>query len=70
MPPPKNIFVPMYAQTGFDGRLTSFIMRVANIIVRSFGLLIWTCIVGIAFCVWLALPLFVVYMLFISLIQA
>lgn len=64
----KNIFVPMFGQSDWQGRITSFFMRSVNVVGRSIGLLLWVLIVLALFVVWLALPLFVIYMLFVSLI--
>ena len=63
----KNIFVPMFGQYSFEGRLVSFFVRLANVIIRSVGLLIWTIVVLILFSLWLVFPIFVAYMLFYSL---
>lgn len=57
----KNIFVPMFGQTDWQGRITSFFMRLVNVIGRGFGLLIWTTVVWILFILWLALPVFIVF---------
>ncbi len=56
----KNIFVPMYGQGDFVGRLISFGVRLVQIIVRSIILLIWLmfCLILILF--WLALPLLII----------
>ncbi|HLD31659.1 MAG TPA: hypothetical protein VJB37_02070 [Patescibacteria group bacterium] len=62
----KNIFVPMFGQTDWQGRLMSIFMRLVNVIIRSFGLLIWTAIVALLPLFWLAFPIFLVYMLFSS----
>lgn len=60
----KNIFVPMYGQTDWQGRLMSIFMRFFNVIFRSLALLIWSVVVWVLLLVWLALPVFVGYMLF------
>ncbi len=57
----KNIFVPMFGQTDWQGRITSFFMRLVNVIGRSIGLLIWSTVVWILFFAWLLLPAFVVF---------
>lgn len=54
-----NIFVPMYGQFDFQGRLISFFMRLAQIIGRLCGLMIWLVFCSILFLIWLALPIFV-----------
>ncbi|HBU06781.1 MAG TPA: hypothetical protein DEB09_01730 [Candidatus Magasanikbacteria bacterium] len=63
----KNMFVPMYGQTDWQGRLMSIFMRFINVIGRSIGLFIWFLVVLVLFGLWLAFPIFIVYMLLISL---
>lgn len=57
----KNIFVPMYGQYDWQGRIISFVMRVIQIIARTIGITIW--LVGCLglFALWLVFPVFVVY---------
>lgn len=62
----RNIFVPMFGQWDWQGRLVSVFMRLANVIGRSFALLIWLAAVSVLFLVWIAWPVFVVVMLFRS----
>jgi len=59
----KNIFVPMYGQSDFQGRLVSFFMRLVNFIGRSIALFFWIFVVIFIFLLWLAFPVFVVWML-------
>lgn len=56
----KNIFVPMYGQGDFVGRLISFLVRFVQIIVRTIILFFWLlmCLVLMAF--WLALPILII----------
>ncbi len=56
----KNIFVPMYGQGDFVGRLISFGVRLVQIIARSIILLLWLilCVVLILF--WVILPLLII----------
>jgi len=56
----KNIFVPMYGQYDWQGRIVSFFMRLVQIIARSFALLIWLAFSILLFFIWLALPVAVV----------
>ncbi len=58
-----NIFVPMFGQYDWQGRLVSFFVRLMNVIFRSILLLIWIVFSLLMFCVWLIVPAFVVYML-------
>lgn len=64
----KNIFVPMFGQYDWQGRLVSFFMRLVNVIGRSIMLLFWFFITLILFSLWLIFPVIVVYMLVISLV--
>lgn len=52
----KNIFVPMYGQYDWAGRLISFLVRLVQIIFRGFVLLIWLILCLVAAIFWLALP--------------
>lgn len=58
----RNIFVPMFGQRDWQGRITSFLVRAANVVVRGVMLLIWTLIVLAIWLAWLFVPAFVVYM--------
>lgn len=62
----KNIFVPMFGQRDWQGRLMSFFIRFFNVIFRTIGLLIWTVVILVIFALWLVFPLFVMYMLYES----
>ncbi len=63
----KNIFVPMYGQTDWQGRLMSIVMRFFNVIFRSIALLVWSVAVWVLLLVWLALPALVIYLFLKSL---
>ncbi len=56
----KNIFVPMYGQYDWAGRLISFFIRIVQIIFRGLALLFWLVFVLAAAALWLAAPLFLV----------
>ena len=56
----KNIFVPMYGQYDWQGRIISFLMRLAQIFFRSFALALWLLFSFILFIIWLLLPLAVI----------
>ena len=62
----KNIFVPMFGQNDWQGKIVSFFVRLANVVGRSLALLIWFFIVVLLLLVWLFLPVFVVTMLILS----
>jgi len=52
-----NIFVPMYGQYDWQGRIVSFFMRFIQIIFRTIALVAWiVCCLGL-FVAWLALPI-------------
>ncbi len=57
----RNVFVPMFGQHDWVGRLISFFMRLVNVFARGFALLVWTLLAFALFAVWLAIPPFVVY---------
>jgi hypothetical protein len=61
----KNLFVPMYGQHDLQGRFTSFLIRFANGIIRSFLMFLWIWIVAILPIVWIIFP-FAVTFLFIN----
>ncbi len=62
----KNLFVPMFGQRDWQGRLMSFFMRLANIIFRSIVVIVWSVIVFALFLLWLFLPILVLFFLVIS----
>jgi len=57
----KNIFVPMFGQYDWQGRVVSFIMRVVNVIARSILLVFWTVILLILYLFWLLVPLYATF---------
>ncbi|MCF7820410.1 MAG: hypothetical protein K9M44_02985 [Candidatus Pacebacteria bacterium] len=64
----KNIFVPMYGQTDFAGRMISFLIRVVQIMARGLAMLILLLLALFLFIFWAALPLLVVYGILFQLI--
>ena len=62
----KNLFVPMYGQTDWQGRITSVFMRVVNVIGRTFALGVVAFALIVLLIVWIVLPPFVLYMLAVS----
>src|SRR3989338_3745667 len=52
----KNLFVPMYGQYDFTGRLISFFVRFAQIIGRAIVLLIWAVLLLVWLMVWVLIP--------------
>ncbi len=63
----KNLFVPMFGQHDFQGRMVSVIMRFLNFIFRGIALLLSTVLVFALLLAWVLAPLGVVYMLIVSL---
>ncbi len=57
----KNIFVPMYGQFDWQGRLISFFIRLVNVLGRYFALVVWFAVVGFIFLLWLIFPGIVCY---------
>ncbi|TAN33824.1 hypothetical protein EPN28_01120 [Patescibacteria group bacterium] len=57
----KNIFVPMYGQYDWQGRLVSFFMRLIQIIFRGIAALVFLLVCFGLFLVWLVLPVIVLY---------
>jgi hypothetical protein len=60
----ENIFVPMFGQYDWQGRIVSFFMRLVNVIFRFFALLVWVIVVIGIFFVYLLLPVVIVYLIF------
>jgi len=65
----KNIFVPMFGQSDFQGRLISFFMRLVNVIGRGLVLFMWLLLALFLFLLWLVVPVFIICMLIKSLIS-
>lgn len=59
----KNIFVPMFGQSDWQGRIMSFFMRLVNVIGRGIALFVWLVFVLILFIFWIIFPIFVVSMI-------
>ncbi|OGH68441.1 MAG: hypothetical protein A3I29_02060 [Candidatus Magasanikbacteria bacterium RIFCSPLOWO2_02_FULL_44_11] len=57
----QNIFVPMYGQYDFTGKVISFFMRLIQIVVRSviLGLFCFGCLMVVA--IWLIWPVMVIW---------
>ena len=65
----KNIFVPMFGQSDFQGRLVSFFMRLINVLARGFVLLLYLVLLLFLFLLWIIIPIIVVYLFFRSFIN-
>ena len=64
----KNIFVPMYGQYDWQGRIMSFFMRCMNVVFRSAALLIWAVFCAVFFILWFLFPIFAARMLLYSIV--
>ncbi|PIR93594.1 hypothetical protein COT97_05915 [Candidatus Falkowbacteria bacterium CG10_big_fil_rev_8_21_14_0_10_39_11] len=64
----KNIFVPMYGDYTWQGRLISVLMRVAQIFGRFIIFIGWIIFAFVVFVLWFVLPLFVVFQLIFNLV--
>ncbi len=62
----KNIFVPMYGQYDWQGRIVSFFMRSMNVLIRGIAMAVWLVIVAGVFLLWPVVPVCVGYLLFVS----
>jgi len=63
----KNIFVPMYGEYDWEGRLISFGVRLVQIIARGIAMLAWIAISLAVLLVWLLLPAAVIWQIFYQL---
>jgi hypothetical protein len=57
----------MFGQHDWQGRMVSFLVRLFNVIVRSFGMAVFLCLMVAVFFLWIIFPVFVTYMLIQSL---
>lgn len=62
----QNLFVPMFGQSDWQGRIVSVLMRFINVIIRGMGLFIWLIVIIFVFLLWFLWPIFVLYMLIMS----
>lgn len=63
----KNIFTPMFGQNDWQGYLISFFIRSAQVIFRTIVMIFWLIVAFIFLCVWLALPILVIYQILFQL---
>jgi hypothetical protein len=61
----KNIFTPMYGQRDFASRAISFVMRLFQIVFRGAGFLIFLALSLAAIFLWIFLPLFLIFAVFV-----
>ena len=57
----KNILVPMYGQFDWQGRIISFVMRLAQVLGRGLALVVWLFVCLLLFVGWLIFPLVVIF---------
>jgi len=49
----KNLFVPMYGETQFSGKLISFGIRLVMVLAQSIGLFVWSLLLFVFFFIYL-----------------
>ncbi|MBT4542117.1 MAG: hypothetical protein HN726_00220 [Candidatus Magasanikbacteria bacterium] len=59
----RYIFVPMFGQYDWQGRIVSFFVRFMNVVIRSFLMLLWLFVQAIIVMIWIAFPIFIFTML-------
>jgi hypothetical protein len=64
----KNIFIPMYGQTDFSGRLISFFIRLVQVIFRGILLFLIFILCLALFFAWALIPILIVYGIILQLI--
>jgi hypothetical protein len=65
----KNIFVPMYGQYDWSGRLISFCIRLIQVIFRGIILLFWGAVCLVLITAWLVLPILLILALFFQILK-
>ena len=63
----RNLFVPMFGQTDWQGRLMSIFMRLVNVFFRSFALAIYVIALMLISITWVILPVFLLSFFILSL---
>lgn len=64
-----NIFVPMFAQYDWQGRIVSFFMRLVQVVFRSLALIVWLVLCLALFLLWLVIPLLTGYGFYSSIMR-
>jgi hypothetical protein len=59
----KNLFVPMFGQYDWQGRIMSFFIRLANVVVRTLMLIFWIIFMLAVCIIWPLVPVAVGYMI-------
>lgn len=57
----RNIFVPMYGQYDWQGRIISLFMRLVQVIARTVALLVWVAFSIVLFFVWFLIPVVIIW---------
>lgn len=57
----KNLLIPMFGQSDWQGRLISFFVRLANLIFRFFILLLFVFLLFLVLILYIIIPLFSVF---------
>ncbi len=57
----RNIFVPMYGQYDWQGRMISFFARGFQVMVRLVGLILWLIVCTAIFSLWFLVPVYIVW---------
>lgn len=65
----KNLFVPMFGQYDFAGRLISFFLRLVNIVVRGLAFMAFLVVILFFIILWLILPLIIILQIIIYIFQ-
>ncbi len=63
----KNLFVPMFGQFDWQGRIISFFIRLFQIVIRSIGYVLYMIVLSTLFVLWFVAPVAVVYFFSITL---
>lgn len=62
----QNLFVPMFGQTDWQGKIISFFMRLVQIAARTLALIGWAAICVLLWAIWVLLPLIAFYGIILS----
>jgi len=62
----KNMFKPMYGDYSRSGRVISLFMRLIVFGFKLIFMVIWLVILLFLFLLWIALPIFIVYMIYLN----
>ena len=57
----KNLFVPMFGDYSWQGRIISFFMRLVQLIARSIFFILWCLVAFMGVILWLVVPFIIIY---------